>query len=65
MQGRGQVQFAELGLTSEGRIVGLRLRMLGECGAYAGFGGALAVGPTYLMAQGVYVVPSCGSTRSA
>ena len=57
MQGRGQVQFAELGLTSEGRIVGLRLRMLGECGAYAGFGGALAMGPTYLMSQGVYVVP--------
>ena len=57
MQGRGQVQFAELGLTSEGRIVGLRLRVLGECGAYAGFGGALAVGPTYLMAQGVYDVP--------
>jgi len=57
MQGRGQVQYAELGLTSEGRIVGLRLRVLGECGAYAGFGGALAVGPTYLMAQGVYDVP--------
>jgi carbon-monoxide dehydrogenase large subunit len=31
--------------------------VLGECGAYAGFGGALAVGPTYLMAQGVYDVP--------
>jgi carbon-monoxide dehydrogenase large subunit len=57
MHGRGQVQFAELGLTSDGRIVGLRLRVLGECGAYAGFGGALAVGPTYLMAQGVYDVP--------
>ena len=39
MHGRGQVQYAELGLTSEGRIVGLRLRVLGECGAYAGFGG--------------------------
>ena len=58
MQGRGQVQYAELGLTSEGRIVGLRLRVLGECGAYAGFGGALATGPTYLMAQGVYDVPA-------
>ena len=57
MHGRGQVQYAELGLTSEGRIVGLRLRVLGECGAYAGFGGALAVGPTYRMAQGVYDIP--------
>ncbi len=58
MQGRGQVQYAELGLTEDGRIVGLRLRVLGECGAYAGFGGALAVGPTYLMAQGVYDIPA-------
>ena len=57
MHGRGQVQYAEMGLTSEGKIVGVRLRVLGECGAYAGFGGALAVGPTYLMSQGTYVIP--------
>jgi carbon-monoxide dehydrogenase large subunit len=57
MQGRGQVQYAELGTTADGTITGLRLRVLGECGAYAGFGGALAVGPTYMMAQGPYVIP--------
>ena len=57
MQGRGQVQYAELGLKEDGTITGLRLRVLGECGAYAGFGGALAVGPTYMMAQGPYVIP--------
>jgi aerobic carbon-monoxide dehydrogenase large subunit len=57
MQGRGQVQYAELGLKDDGTITGLRMRVLGECGAYAGFGGALAVGPTYMMAQGPYVVP--------
>ncbi|MBF4764790.1 xanthine dehydrogenase family protein molybdopterin-binding subunit [Nocardioides islandensis] len=57
MQGRGQVQYAELGLTSEGRIVGLRLRMIGECGAYAGFGGSFPTGSTYIMAQGTYVIP--------
>jgi carbon-monoxide dehydrogenase large subunit len=57
MQGRGQVQYAELGLKQDGTITGLRLRVLGECGAYAGFGGALAVGPTYMMAQGPYVIP--------
>lgn len=57
MQGRGQVQFGELGLDREGRIVGLRIRILGESGAYAGFGGALSVGPTYLMAPGPYAVP--------
>jgi len=57
MHGRGQVQYAELGLKGDGTITGLRLRILGECGAYAGFGGALAVGPTYIMAPGPYVVP--------
>src|SRR5580765_906331 len=57
MQGRGQVQYAELGLKDDGTITGLRLRVLGECGAYAGFGGALAVGPTYMMAQGPYLIP--------
>jgi aerobic carbon-monoxide dehydrogenase large subunit len=57
MHGRGQVQYAELGLTAEGKFVGLRLRMVGDCGAYAGFGGGFTVGPTRLMAQGTYVVP--------
>ena len=57
MHGRGQVQYAELGLTAEGRIVGLRVRVVGDCGAYAGFGGALALGPTYMMIQGPYDVP--------
>jgi carbon-monoxide dehydrogenase large subunit len=57
MQGRGQVQYAELGVRNDGTITGLRLRVLGECGAYAGFGGALAVGPTYIMTPGPYVVP--------
>ncbi len=57
MHGRGQVQYAELGLSAEGRFVGLRLRMVGDCGAYAGFGGGFTVGSTRLMAQGTYVVP--------
>ncbi|KRF19316.1 carbon monoxide dehydrogenase [Nocardioides sp. Soil797] len=57
MQGRGQVQFAELGLTRDGRIVGLRARNIGDCGAYAGFGGSLAIGPTHIMAQGPYDIP--------
>ncbi|HET8960728.1 xanthine dehydrogenase family protein molybdopterin-binding subunit [Nocardioides sp.] len=57
MHGRGQVQYAELGLSAEGRFVGLRLRMVGDCGAYAGFGGGFTVGPTRLMAQGTYAIP--------
>ena len=42
MHGRGQVQFVELGLDDDGRITGLRCRLIGDCGAYAGFGGMLA-----------------------
>src|SRR6476469_5444159 len=57
MHGRGQVQYAELGLDAEGRFTGLRVRVVGDCGAYAGFGGALALGPTYMMIQGPYDVP--------
>lgn len=55
--GRGQVAWYELGLTREGRITGLRARVIGDAGAYAGFGGGLAVGPTYTMSQGVYDIP--------
>jgi carbon-monoxide dehydrogenase large subunit len=55
--GRAQVQYAELGLRSDGSIVGLRCRVVGDAGAYAGFGGALALGPTRMMAQGVYRIP--------
>jgi aerobic carbon-monoxide dehydrogenase large subunit len=56
-QGRGQVQYLELGLRRDGTITGLRCRIVGDCGAYAGFGGMLAVGPTRMMAQGVYRIP--------
>ncbi|WP_091123638.1 xanthine dehydrogenase family protein molybdopterin-binding subunit [Nocardioides terrae] len=57
MHGRGQVQYAELGLSDEGRILGMRLRIVGDCGAYGGFGGTFPLGGTYLMAQGVYEIP--------
>ena len=57
MHGRGQVQYAELGLKRDGRIVGLRARNIGDCGAYAGFGGSLVLGPTHIMAQGPYEIP--------
>ncbi|HZD65622.1 MAG TPA: xanthine dehydrogenase family protein, partial [Acidimicrobiales bacterium] len=55
--GRSQRQYVELGLTRDGRITGLRCRVLGDAGAYAGFGGALPMGPTRMMAQGVYRIP--------
>jgi carbon-monoxide dehydrogenase large subunit len=56
--GRGQVQYAEMGLRRDGTITGLRLRVIGDAGAYGGFGGALPMGPTRMMAQGVYRVPA-------
>jgi aerobic carbon-monoxide dehydrogenase large subunit len=55
--GRGQIQYVELGCKRDGTITGLRCRLIGDSGAYAGFGGALALGPTRMMAQGVYRIP--------
>ena len=34
-----------------------RCRIVGDAGAYGGFGGGLAMGPTRTMAQGVYRIP--------
>ncbi len=56
-QGRGQVQYVELGLKRDGTFTGLRCRMIGDGGAYGGFGGGLVLGPTRTMAQGVYRIP--------
>jgi carbon-monoxide dehydrogenase large subunit len=56
--GRGQVQWIEMGFDGEGRITGMHCRVLADAGAYAGFGGALAIGPTRMMAQGVYAIPA-------
>ena len=58
--GRGQVQYVELGLRHDGTIVGLRCRVIGDAGAYAGFGGGLAGWTTKLMAQGPYRIPRIG-----
>ncbi len=55
--GRGQVQYIELGLRNDGTIVGLRCRIIGDSGAYGGFGGMLSFGPTRMMSQGVYRIP--------
>lgn len=57
MHGRAVVQFAELGLTRDGKITGLRARNVGDCGAYAGFGGTLVTGGGHIMSQGPYEIP--------
>jgi carbon-monoxide dehydrogenase large subunit len=56
--GRGQIQWIEMGFDGWGNITGMHVRVLADAGAYAGFGGALAIGPTRVMAQGVYDIPS-------
>ena len=56
--GRGQTQWVEMGFDEEARITGMHLRIVADAGAYAGFGGALAMGPTRMMAQGVYEIPA-------
>jgi carbon-monoxide dehydrogenase large subunit len=56
--GRAQVDYIELGFDDDARITGMHLRVVSDAGAYAGFGGALAIGPTRMMAQGVYRIPA-------
>ncbi len=52
--GRDQVQYVEMGLKHDGKITGLRCSMLGDAGAYGGFGGGLVLGSTRTMSQGTY-----------
>lgn len=56
--GRGQVQWIEMGFKADGTLTGMHCQVLADAGAYAGFGGGLAVGPTQMMAQGVYAMPA-------
>jgi carbon-monoxide dehydrogenase large subunit len=60
MHGRAMTCYGELGLRRTGEMTGLRLRVIGDAGAYAGFAGTLAVGPTYSMAPGPYRIPKVG-----
>lgn len=57
VHGRAQLQHVELGLTSEGRIVGLRADVIGDAGAYPAIGTILP-SLTQLMSQGVYDIPA-------
>lgn len=53
---RGQVQYAELGLTADGDFTGLRVRVVNDAGAYPNVGAHLP-GLTRNMAQGTYAIP--------
>ncbi len=62
--GRGQVQDVEIGATLEGKVVGLRVHITQEAGAYADAGAGLPA-LTMLMASGVYSIPRIGFTSTA
>jgi carbon-monoxide dehydrogenase large subunit len=54
---RGQVQYAELGCRDDGTFTGLRVRLVGDGGAYPGMGAALP-GGTRRMSHGTYDFPA-------
>ncbi len=63
--GRAQVQYVELGMKRDGRIVGLRARVVADGGAYPAVGAFLPY-LTRMMGQGVYEIPKVEiSARSA
>jgi carbon-monoxide dehydrogenase large subunit len=55
--GRGQVQHVELGATRDGRLVGLRARVVADVGAYPGIATLLPF-LTGQMSSGVYAIPA-------
>ncbi|MDQ3468151.1 MAG: xanthine dehydrogenase family protein molybdopterin-binding subunit, partial [Actinomycetota bacterium] len=54
---RGQVQYAELGVRADGTFSGLRVRLVGDGGAYPGIGSFLPAG-TKRMSNGTYRFPA-------
>jgi carbon-monoxide dehydrogenase large subunit len=54
--GRAQVHYAELGVKRDGTITGLRVRTVGDAGAYPGIGAFLPFF-TQMMSQAVYRTP--------
>ena len=53
---RAQVQYCELGCTTEGTFTGLRVRLVGDAGAYPNVGTMLPAG-TKRMSNGTYAFP--------
>lgn len=56
LHSRGQVQYAELGCSDDGRFTGLRVHLVGDGGAYPTIGAFLPAG-SRRMAQGPYAMP--------
>jgi len=55
--GRGQIQHAEIATNEKGRILGLKIRLVGDAGAYFTEGSGDATF-TLLMGMGQYIVPA-------
>jgi carbon-monoxide dehydrogenase large subunit len=55
---RGQIQYATIGGTRDGRILAYRLHVLQDCGAYASSFGPLMPRMTGTMASGCYRIPT-------
>jgi carbon-monoxide dehydrogenase large subunit len=53
---RAQVQYAELGCRTDGTFTGLRVRLVGDAGAYPNIGAMLPAG-TRRMSNGTYAFP--------
>ncbi len=53
---RAQVQYVELGVKNDGTITGLRVRLVGDGGAYPNIGALLPAG-TRRMSNGTYALP--------
>lgn len=54
---RAQVQYVELGCRADGTFTGLRVRLVGDAGAYPGLGAFLPAG-TRRMSNGTYAFPA-------
>ena len=63
-QGRGQVQYAKLGGTREGKVTAYQLDVFQDAGAYPMTGSVLH-GMTMRMACGVYDIPNVGFTGTS
>ena len=56
-QSRAQIQYVELGVRADGTFTGMRVRLVGDAGAYPGIGAMLPAG-TKRMSQGTYRMPA-------
>jgi carbon-monoxide dehydrogenase large subunit len=62
--GRAQIQFVEIGGTREGKILGYRVDVIQDSGAYPAIGAVLPF-MTRTMASGVYTIPKAESSSNS